>query len=141
MRERQASIDDLSADRPPKRDASADSFPVMTDDQAEKAFRIMRKIDSDVHNVETLVGTLNENVLKVLERDVDQEKNIAELKAWKEETLKQSHQTAKSTSAKYTSIGTALGVIILAASSFLMQNCRWMPPGWIQQQTATPVPK
>lgn len=134
VRERQPSVDDLSADRPPKRVGSADSFPVLTDDQAENAFKILRKIDSDVHK-------LTDNVLKVLERDVAQEKSIAELKQWKEDTLKEANDGAKKTSAKYTSIGTALGVIILAASSFLMQNCRWIPPGMIPQQQVTPVLK
>jgi hypothetical protein len=139
MREEQHSVDDLSAERPPKREGSADSFPVMTDDQAKLAFNILKKIDGDQDRIEDLVATLNENVLKVLERDVDQEKSIAELKAWKEATLKEAHDGAKKTSAKYTSIGTALGVIILAASSVVMQRCQWIPPGTpLIQQTPTP---
>ncbi len=77
----------------------------------------------------------------MLDRDVAQEKSIAELKQWKDDTLKEANDGAKKTSAKYTSIGTALGVIILAASSFVMQNCRWIPTGVIPQQQTTPVPK
>jgi hypothetical protein len=133
MREKQASMDDLSAERPPKREGSADSFPVMTDDQAENVFRVLRKIDSDVHK-------LTNGVLKVLDRDVDQERSIAELKAWRESVLKEANSAATKTSAKYTSIGTALGVIILAASSVVMQQCRWLPPGIVQTQQ-TPTPK
>lgn len=145
-RERQPSIDDLSAERPPKREGSSDSFPVFTDDQAKHIFQILKEQDAALSVIEERGGVqdktlkeINDNVLKVVARDADQEKTLGELKEFKAQVLKESSSKA----GRWSALGTVLGVIIGSAAATAMQQCRWVPPGAVQQiqQQTTPTPK
>lgn len=138
-RERQPSVDDLDPRRPPKREGSADSFPVFTDKQAEQVFDILRGLDSDI-------SELNKNVLKVLDRDAakgdrdaEQEKRLGELETFRAQMMKDTREEAGKTATRWSAIGTVLGVVIASAVSAGMTQCRWLPaPPAVQQLTPTP---
>lgn len=149
-REKQPSIDDLSADRPPKREGSSDSYPVFSDDQAKHIYTILKdqnetlekqdvklaEIDAQGKKQDETLEEISKNVLKVVDRDADQEKTLGELKEFKAQVLKESASKA----GKWSVFGTVLGVIIASAATTVMQQCRWVTPGSTQTQQ-TPTPK